>query len=273
MQASETTGTLTIVKMHGARNAFALYDEREVPCSDPVALALRLCDPQGALGGADGLLLIGPARDALARMRVINADGSEAEMCGNGIRCVARCLAEAGAPDRFRIETLAGPIEIEVLRRDPQWLIRADVGPVRFLCDAGDETISAAGRIWSYTSVSVGNPHVVLQVPDVDAVDLAAVGRMIASDERFPQGTNVHLMQRLDDRTIRVRHYERGVGITPACGTGIVASAAVAVVRAEVRAPVTVHAPGGTLEVDWALGEHARMTGPVERDFVRIVPA
>jgi len=269
MTARSASGERTVAKMHGARNAFFVLDERDEPCGDPFALARRLCDPHGDLGGADGVLLVGPARGALARMRVINADGSEAEMCGNGVRCVARFLAEAGAPDRFRIETLAGPIEIEVLRRSPVWSIRADVGPVRFPADAIEEEIVVDGRSRTYVSVSLGNPHVVLAVPDVEAVDLARVGRAIATDARFPNGTNVHLMQLLDERTICVRHFERGVGVTLACGTGIVASAATAILRGDVRAPVRVHVPGGALEVDWAPGEPARLTGPAEREFVR----
>lgn len=260
-----------LIKMHGAHNSFVIFDDRDGGRDAYGELGVRLCDAAGEFGGADGLLVVAPARDALARMRVINADGSEAEMCGNGVRCVARYLAERGAPDRFRIATLAGPIEIEVLTREPAWSIRADVGPVRFPSDAATETIEAAGASWTYVSVSLGNPHVVISVDDVAAIDVERIGREIATSERFPHGTNVHFMQRLDDRTVRVRHYERGVGVTAACGTGIVASAATAVVRSNAIAPVTVHVPGGTVVVNWALGETAQMTGPAEFEFARTV--
>jgi diaminopimelate epimerase len=264
---------LPVLKMHGTENTFILVDERPAVLDDYAGLARRLCAHDGELGGADGLLVIRDAPGFAAEMQIYNADGTRAEMCGNGVRCVARYLAERGAGDQFRISTLAGPIEARVTSREP-FEVCVDVGPVRFPNDAREETVTTAGSTWSFYDVSVGNPHAVIFVDDVNAVDVSTLGVTLNWLERFaPHGTNVHVVDIVDDATLRARHYERGVGLTQACGTGAVACAAAAVTVRGVTSPVTVIVPGGTLRVEWKPGESARLTGPAETIFERtLVP-
>jgi diaminopimelate epimerase len=244
--------------MHGAKNDFVLLDEREQHLDGAELLARFLCDRHTGIG-ADGLLLIGGSAVADATMRVINADGSEAEMCGNGIRCVARYLDERGDGDALRIETQAGIIETRVLERGEAYRVRADVGRARVL----DRKIALADAV----VVDTGNPHVVWFRPTLDGVDLVAAGEALQSDPGFPQGTNLHIVVVEDKQTLRVRHYERGVGLTMACGTGAIACAAAAVSLGRAISPVTVHVPGGTLEVEIGDDGRAIMTGPAVRVF------
>jgi diaminopimelate epimerase len=255
---------LPVVKMHGTENVFVLVDDRPARALDYSALAKRVCAYEGELGGADGLLVVRDAPGFAAEMQIFNADGSRAEMCGNGVRCVARYLAERGAGDRFRIATLAGPIEATVLSREP-FEVCVDVGPVIFPNDAREETVTAAGATWTFYDVSLGNPHAVFFVDNVNAVDVNTLGVTLNWLERFsPQGTNVHVADVVDASTLRVRHYERGVGLTQACGTGAVACAAVAIAARGASSPLTVLVPGGSLRVDWVPGTTARLTGPAE---------
>jgi diaminopimelate epimerase len=270
---SAILGELSVAKMHGTHNEFLIVDERAAPLADPGALAQRWCDPASGLG-ADGLLVVGappPAGDDLVTMRIFNADGSEAEMCGNGIRCVARYLQERGAPDRFSVVTLAGSIAIELLERAPEYRVRADVGrPV--LVDGGrEQTIEAAGCTWTYRAVSLGNPHAVIFVKDISGIDVERAGAAIAAHPHFSRGTNVHFVQRAGLHRIRVRHYERGVGITQSCGTGAVASAVVAIETGAAQSPVQVDVPGGSLIVAWRAGESATLAGPAEKVFERTI--
>jgi diaminopimelate epimerase len=261
---------LSVTKMHGTENVFALIDERPPKVDGYAALAKRLCAHGGDLAGADGLLVVADAPGFAAEMQIYNADGSRAEMCGNGVRCVARYLAERGAGDAFSISTLAGPIGVRILARDP-FEARIDVGPVRFPNDARAESATAMGVAWTFYDVSLGNPHAVIFVDDVNAIDVATLGVTLNWLDRFADGTNVHVAAVVDDSTLRVRHYERGVGITQSCGTGAVACAAAAIVVRDVRSPVTVLVPGGTLLVEWAPGENAFLTGGAETVFERTV--
>ncbi len=260
---------LHVVKMHGAENTFAVIDERPPTFAHYDALARELCAPGGELGGADGLLVVRDTPAAQVEMLVINADGSEAEMCGNGVRCVARYLADRGASDAFTIATAAGPIAITIVSRSPRFEIRSDVGAVVFPNDARPETFAALGTTWTFCAVSLGNPHAIVFVDDLAAIDLAALGAAFNGSPRFARGTNLHLVQILDTATLRARHFERGVGLTRACGTGAVACAAAAIRLHGAEAPVTVHVPGGTLSVAWRPGASATLTGPAEPIFER----
>jgi len=262
---------VSVVKMHGTHNEFIVLDDRSSRVGDYSALARRLCDRREGLG-ADGLLVITappPGGDALATMRVINADGGEAEMCGNGARCVARYLAERGAGDRFTLATLAGPIALEIVAREPEWLVKVDVGVPYLVIGPRAQRVEAAGEVWHVHEVRLGNPHAVIFVGDLDAVDLERVGAALSTNPKFPDGINVHFVQVIDKTAMRVRHYERGVGITQACGTGAVASAAVAILMGSVHSPVEVRVPGGTLTVAWLPTGSATLTGPAEIVFER----
>ena len=258
------------VKMHGTENSFILIDERPPRLEAYAALARRLCVHDSEFRGADGLLVVRDAPGFAAGMRIFNRDGSEAEMCGNGVRCVARYLADRGAGDAFVISTLAGPIGVNVVSRDP-FEAQVDIGPVTFPNDARAETAPAAGAIWTFYDVSVGNPHAIVFVPDVSEPDLEALGVTLNWVERFASGTNVHIVEIVDSSTLRVRHYERGVGLTQSCGTGAVAAAAAAIRVRGISSPVSVVVPGGTLRVDWQPGENARLTGPAETMFERTI--
>ncbi len=250
--------SLRLVKMHGARNDFVVVDAREKPVERAAELARRLCDRRGGIG-ADGLLVIASSRIAEVAMRIFNADGSEAEMCGNGVRCVARYLDEAGEGAALGVETLAGVIQTRVVAREPQYLVCVAMGVPRFEAAALDV---ASARV-----VSLGNPHVVLSPAALDDVDLVATAIALQRSPELPQGANVHSCVVENDRTLRVRHWERGVGLTQACGTGAVACAAAAIAMGRTRSPVEVHVPGGVLVVEWDGEGEAHLTGPAVRVF------
>ena len=227
---------VAVAKMHGARNDFVLIDERAPRITDYPSFARWICDRRGGIG-ADGLLIVLPSQNADARMRIFNADGSEAEMCGNGMRCFVRWLYERGGlhRERMTIETAAGPIACAVISDDPLHF----VVEVRVTEPAFPQPDGAGG-----IAVSTGNPHRVHFVEAVEGYDLAGLAGPA------PQ-VNVHIAQVLAEHALRVRHFERGVGETPACGTGIAASAAAAIRTGRARSPVRVEVPGGTVDVVW----------------------
>lgn len=243
--------TVPFVKMNGTLNTFVVVDGRETPVDDPVTFAQGVCDP--ARGpGADGLLLVLDSTSADVRLRIINADGSEADMCGNGIRCLARYLDEHDGRGEAVVETLSGPIATRVLSREP-YLVSEVMG----VPEIGAPHEVAGFRA---TPVNVGNEHVVIFVDDLAAIDIKTLGPRICNDPRYPDGVNVHFVQIAGDR-LRVLHWERGAGATAACGTGAVASAAVAITSHGFTSPVTLEVPGGTLRVEWSPGERATLIG------------
>ena len=259
-----------VVKMNGARNDFIVLDERIAHVSDYGAFARRWCDRSSGIG-ADGLLVLLPPSDrGIATMRIFNADGGEAEMCGNGIRCLARYLWEEGSGARFAIDTANGPIALDVKERDGEVLVWVDLGAPQILHRyAEGAAVEALGQIWRYGEVSLGNPHIVAFVDEPDGVDLERLGIELQLHPAFPHGINVHLARVQSDGSLQVRHYERGVGITKACGTGATAAAIVALDDGRVQAPVDVHVPGGLLGVDWRPGERAILWGNAEVEFER----
>lgn len=252
------THRVAVCKMHGARNDFAIVDARTTPVDRPDAFARWLCDRRAGVG-ADGLLLIETGTNAPVRMRVINADGSEAEMCGNGIRCVARYLDErAPADGPTRIETLAGIMEAMIVERGEVYRVRVKMPPPHF----GTRSLPFTDAV----EVDTGNPHLML-FRSGGEIDLASFGAELQRDPFFPGGVNVHVVRVVNPSRLDVTHYERGAGMTMACGTGAVASAAAAIRQGTVMSPVTVQVPGGELEIEWDGGENAYMTGPAVRVF------
>ena len=240
--------SVAVTKMHGTFNDFIVLDLRTAVVTDLHELARNLCDRRGGIG-ADGVIAIQPSDRADVRMRIVNADGSEAEMCGNGARCAARFLADRGEGAHFRFDTLAGIVVADVLK-DGQ--VRLNVGVPRF--EPRPLPYADADFVW------VGNPHVVIFVKSLDDVDIESVGR--ANPD-----VNVHVVTILDRSHMRVRHFERGVGMTYSCGTGSVACAAAAMRRGFAESPVDVNVPGGHVFVEWD-GEHeAFLTGPAVRVF------
>lgn len=244
--------TVAVTKMHGTFNDFIVLDQRPPTIADLSSFARTACDRRGGVG-ADGVIVVLPSDRADVRMRVINADGSEAEMCGNGARCAARFLADRGEGSHFRFETLAGIIVADVSNSGS---VRLNMGVPRF------EDHPLPFEDASY--VSMGNPHVVIFAKSLDDMDIEAIGS--ANPE-----VNVHVAVVLDRKHMRVRHFERGVGMTYSCGTGTVACAAAAMRRGTVDSPVDVNVPGGHLTVEWD-GEHESfLTGPAVRVFDAVV--
>ncbi len=249
---------VAVTKMHGARNDFIVLDARAVVVDDLPSLARRLCDRHSGIG-ADGLLVVGDSARADASMRVINADGSEAEMCGNGVRCVARYLDERGEGGQATIETLGGTIRTSVVDRGDTYRIRVDMGFPRVL--------HLELALEDALAVDTGNPHVVLFRSSLDGVDLVSLGEQLQKSEDFPGGTNVHVAVVDGNHAMRVCHYERGAGLTMACGTGAVACVAAGMARSVVSSPAIVRVPGGELFIEIERDGRAYMTGPAERVF------
>jgi diaminopimelate epimerase len=243
-------------KMSGSGNDFIFMDHREVPWKewDLPEVARRLCRRRLSVG-ADGLAVLIPPRDPRHDFawRFFNADGSEAEMCGNASRCAARfALSKGLAGPVMRFETLAGPIDAEVRGQ------RALVGMGAPTEIRPEVAVTASGRAVSLVAVHTGVPHVVEFVEDVDAVDVVGMGRAIRHHEAFaPRGTNVNFAQVVDGRTLKVRTYERGVeDETLACGTGAAAAALAAHMGGRVSAPVSVMVRSGRV-----LGIHFETLG------------
>lgn len=262
-------------KMHGLGNDFLVVDDREQQPVDWPALARRACARHTGVG-ADGILLIQGSDAADLRMRLFNADGSEAEMCGNGIRCVAEYVAGHGiSGDRVVWETGAGPVVTERIGDD---LVTVDMGPPRFrpeelpatfagLSEIVDEPLQVGDTNLRVTCVSMGNPHCVTVVDDVDAFPLDRIGPLVERHQVFPQRTNFEIVQVLSRTRVRQRTFERGVGETNACGTGA-SAVGVAMQRLGLcDSPVTVELRGGPLHIAWAPGTTVRMTGPAQRVY------
>jgi diaminopimelate epimerase len=252
-------------KMHGLGNDFVVIDARETPVAMPTARARALADRRLGIG-CDQLILIEPSTVADARMRIFNADGSEVEACGNATRCVVSMLG--GSPS---IETLGGVLSgvndgdlVSVEMGEPRfgW----DEIPLAFAMDTMAMPV-AWEELASPIAVNVGNPHVIFFVPDTDAVDLERLGPIIETDPLFPARINVNVATIVDRSTLRLRVWERGVGLTLACGTGACATAVAAIRAGHVDGPVAVHLPGGALRIDWAPGRPITMSGPATHVF------
>ncbi|PTQ07386.1 diaminopimelate epimerase [Sphingomonas oleivorans] len=252
-------------KMHGLGNDFVVIDAREGAVEMSNARARAIADRRTGIG-CDQLIIVEPSEVADARMRIFNADGGEVEACGNASRCVALLLG-----DRSTIETLGGTIRGEA----GQGGATVDMGHPRFDWDAIPLAYPMDTRAmpvaWeeleSPAAVNVGNPHVIFFVPDTDAVDLERLGPIIETDPLFPERINVNVATIVSRDRLRLRVWERGVGLTRACGTGACATAVAAIRAGHVEGPVTVELPGGPLVIDWRAGEAIRMTGPATHVF------
>ncbi|MEM1425810.1 MAG: diaminopimelate epimerase [Cyanobacteria bacterium P01_H01_bin.130] len=289
----ETSGTgigtglgtgIQFAKYHGLGNDFILVDNRHQ--SDLILsaeTAAQWCDRHFGIG-ADGVIFVLPATgDTDYTMRIINSDGSEPEMCGNGIRCYAKFVAALenlpeNAEKLYRIHTLAGLIQPK-LRADGQ--VTVDMGePIldaakvpTTLAAAGEKAIEVPltvdGTTRTFTAVSMGNPHAITFVDDVDAIALELVGPPLETNAVFPQKTNVEFIQVISRDRLRMRVWERGAGITLACGTGACAALVAGVLTDRCDRRATVELPGGPLDIEWsATDNHLYMTGPAELAFI-----
>lgn len=251
-------------KMHGLGNDFVVFDARTADVEMSEARARGLADRMTGVG-CDQLIVLRRSPRADTEMRIYNADGSEVEACGNAARCVAQLLG--GSPT---IETRGGVLEadgsgtsISVTLPPPRFDWRqiplAEAMDTRAMPVAWDELAHPA-------AVNVGNPHLVFFVADCDAVDLAALGPRIEADPLFPERINVNVAT-IEPARIRMRVWERGAGLTRACGTGACATAVIAIREKRAAAPVKVALPGGDLVIEWAEGGPIRMSGPATHVF------
>lgn len=250
-------------KMHGLGNDY-LYVYGEVP-SDIADLSIRLSDRHfGA--GSDGMIYICPSEVADFKMRIFNADGSEAKMCGNGIRCVGKYVFDKGLTNKttITIETLSGIKTLGLQVRDGA-VVSATVDMGQAVVEE-DLRLTVGDADVVCTPASMGNPHAVIFVEDAEAAPVESIGPLIEHHEAFPGGVNVEFVQVLSDHELRMRVWERGSGVTMACGTGACASTAVAVSKGFCPAdePVTVRLDGGPLQITIGDNMAVTMAGPAE---------
>lgn len=257
--------TVPFLKMHGLGNDFVVIDARETPVPMDSAHARAIADRREGIG-CDQLILLEASRTADARMRIFNADGGEVEACGNASRCVARLLGGLST-----VETKGGLLRLAA--NDDGALV--DMGAPRFGWDQVplayplDTARLPVGweELTEPAAVNVGNPHVVFFVDDADAVDLARLGPLIERDPLFPERVNVNVASVAGPDRLRLRVWERGAGLTRACGTGACATAVAAIRRGLVGSPVTVALPGGALTIGWEPGGTISMHGPATHVF------
>ena len=271
---------MRFTKMHGLGNDFVVIEDGPVESQDYRDLALRLCDRHFGVG-ADGLIITGRDSECDVFMRIINSDGTEPEMCGNGIRCVAKYAWERGLVNKhlFSVKTLAGPIFPEVYTEDGQVTrVKVDMGEpvlkprdIPVLLDmerTRESTLSACGRDFTFTPVSMGNPHCVIFVDELSRVPVAEWGPAIENHPLFPRKTNVEFVQVLSSGEMRMKVWERGAGETLACGTGACATLVAAVLTGRTGRQAVVHLQGGVLFIDWSeANNHVNMTGPAAEVF------
>lgn len=271
---------LRFTKMQALGNDFILVDARRSSLKEIGQLAGKLCDRRFGIG-ADQLLILEGSRRADFKMRIFNADGSEVEMCGNGIRCLAKYIWDrklgGSKPETsaLSIETPAGIISLQ----RTNGLIKVDMGepilapdriPVRI--SSGDGVLNyplrIRGKTFRITCVSMGNPHAVIVVEDVHAIPLASYGPLIENHRIFPNRTNVEFIQIKNRRNIVMRVWERGAGETMACGTGASAASVASALLGLTGRKVTVHLPGGRLLIEWSRKDnHVYMAGAAEEVF------
>lgn len=276
---------MKFTKMQGIGNDYLYINCMEGIDFDPVETSVKLSDRHFGVG-SDGIILICPSDAADFKMRMFNADGSEGKMCGNGIRCFAKYVYAKGLTDKteLQIETLSGIKTVQLTLTDGEvTAVRVDMGspifdtaaiPMNYAAkDAICRAITINDSVWYVTCLSMGNPHCVVFVDDVDSFDVAKNGPGFENDPLFPERVNTEFVQSIDGHTIRMRVWERGSGETLACGTGACAAAIAAIfhdyIDEDVRV-ITVQLRGGDLQIKWDRDEGRStvyMTGPAEFVF------
>ena len=264
---------IPFLKMHGLGNDFVVLDCRRASLAVDAAAARALADRRTGIG-CDQVILLEPPRHPGAQvlMRIHNPDGGEAEACGNATRCVADLLRRETGNPRVRIETVAGLLETEAL---PDGRIAVDMGPARTswreipLGRAMDtERVELSlGPLAAPVCTNIGNPHATFFVDDAEAIDLAALGPVLEHDPLFPQRANIGVAAVRDRKNIRLRVWERGAGITRACGSGACAALVAAHRRGLAGRRAAVVLDGGVLDIAWREDGHVVMTGPVALSF------
>jgi len=251
-------------KMHGLGNDFVVIDARDGVVSINPARARAIADRRTGIG-CDQLILVAPSSTADAAMQIWNNDGSEAEACGNAMRALAVLLGDAtletrGGPVRIARNDAGATVELGAPKFDWQAI------PLAYAMDTASMPVAWEG-LRAPMAVNVGNPHVVFFVDNLDAVDIERLGPMIETDALFPDRINVNIAQIIGPKAIRLRTWERGAGLTRACGTGACATAVAAIRKRLASGPVEVEMTGGALTIDWHEGSIVRMTGPATHVF------
>lgn len=271
-------------KMEGLGNDFIVIDDRDEKIKSAISysdLAVKLCDRHFGVGG-DGIILVRESDTHDIRFVIINSDGTEPEMCGNGMRCFAKFLYENNilAAETMKVETLAGTVVPKVITndRDQVVLVRVDMGEpilscpeIPFVCDkevAKEERLDIPGGSLDITTVSMGNPHAVTFVDDLGKVNIKKTGRAVETHDRFPEKTNVEFIQVISETELKMKVWERGAGITLACGTGACASLVAAHLTNRSQNKAVIHLDGGSLEIFWdKKSNHIFKTGPASLAF------
>lgn len=279
--------SIEFTKYQGLGNDFILVDNRHqaTPCLTPDQ-AVALCDRHFGIG-ADGVIFALPGQEGTDyTMRIFNSDGSEPEMCGNGIRCLGRFIADLEGKGSqtaiYKIWTPAGVMVPEILA-DGQ--VKVDMGEPRLWADeipttlkGGDgrsinQSLTVLNQTYAATCVSMGNPHCLIYVPDVAAIPLAELGPHFEHHPAFPQRTNTEFVQVVRPDYVKMRVWERGAGITLACGTGACATVVAGVLTGHNHRVCTVELPGGCLQIDWSeANNRVYMTGPATLVFTGVIP-
>ena len=272
---------MKFTKMHGLGNDYVYVNCMEEKIENPAEVARKVSDRHFGIG-SDGLILILPSDVADFRMDMYNADGSQAEMCGNGIRCVGKYVYDYGLTEKesISVETLAGIKYLDFsIENGKVALVTVDMGEpilkaedIPVLCEKDqviEEPIFAAGQEWKMTCVSMGNPHCVIFIDTpVKDFPLEKVGPLFESHERFPKRVNTEFIELIDKKTVNMRVWERGSGETMACGTGACASAVAAILCGYTEEEITLHLLGGDLRVRWDREKNrVFMTGPAQVVF------
>ena len=270
---------MKFTKMQGIGNDYVYVNCFEEDIKNPSELSIAISDRHFGIG-SDGLIMIMPSPVADARMRIFNADGSEAQMCGNGIRCVAKYLYECGIKksDRLTIETAAGIKTIELTTASGNvtqvkvemgipGLLRNEIPMLGENEQVIDVPLQVNDTVLNITCVSMGNPHCITFVDDVDSVDLNVTGKAIENHELFPERINAHFVQQISANKVKMRTWERGSGETLACGTGAVATGVACVLNNLTERIINTQLPGGELTVEWTDDTKTFMTGPAEIVF------
>lgn len=275
---------MKFTKMHGLGNDYVYVNCFEEKIDNPPAVARFVSDRHFGIG-SDGLIMINPSKTADFEMEMYNADGSRGEMCGNGIRCVAKYVYDYGLTDKTQIsvETLGGIKYLDLTVEDGKVsLVKVDMGKPELEADlipiisereqVIDEPIEVDGKEYHMTGVSMGNPHAVIYVDDVKGLDMEKIGPKFENHERFPKRINTEFVHCIDRQTVEMRVWERGSGETLACGTGACAVAVSSILNNLTDTQVTVKLLGGDLQIEWDREKnHVFMTGPAKVVFDGVI--
>ena len=271
---------MKFTKMHGIGNDYVYINCLAEEVKEPARLAPIISYRHFSVG-SNGLILILPSKVADCKMRIFNADGSEAQMCGNGIRCIAKCVYDHKITQRnpLTVETLAGIKTILLFTKNGKVssarvnmgkprLMRSEIPMIGKETQVIDETLTIGnGTSFRITCVSMGNPHCVIFVDNFDKINLPQYGAEIERHHSFPERTNVHFVRIHNPREVTMKTWERGSGITLACGTGASAVCVAGILSKKTDRKILVHLPGGDLELEWAEDGNVYMTGPATEVF------